>query len=82
MLWIYTITGAASGENARKASPKGSQSQAKGQKSNECLFVILMDAEIGDTSLFFYCPYLGSSAEKCFLWTLKASAAVYVRIND
>ena len=62
----FTITGAASGENVRKASPKGSQSQAKGQKSNECLFVILMDAEIGDTSLFFYCPYLGLLCGKVF----------------
>ena len=37
----HTITGAASGENAKFASPKGSRSQAKGQKSNEYLFVIL-----------------------------------------
>ena len=41
---LVAITGAASGEYARKASPKGSQSQAKGQKSNGCLFVILMDS--------------------------------------
>jgi len=34
-----TITGAASGENAY-ASPKGSKSQAKGQKNNKGLFVV------------------------------------------
>lgn len=35
----HTIAGAASGETADVAAPKGSQSQAKGQKSNEYLFV-------------------------------------------
>lgn len=36
-----TITGAASGENAyAHASPKGSKSQAKGQKNNKGLFVV------------------------------------------
>ena len=43
-----TIAGAVSGENVFIASPKGSQSQAKGQKSNDyyllfCFeFIILM----------------------------------------
>ena len=31
----HTKAGAASGEIANSATPKGSQSQAKGQKSNE-----------------------------------------------
>ena len=31
----HTIAGAASGETVDIAAPKGSQSQAKGQKSNE-----------------------------------------------
>ena len=46
----HTIAGAASGETVEIAAPKGSQSQAKGQKSNDIicysglniLFVILM----------------------------------------
>lgn len=33
-LWIKLQTGAVSGESASIASPKGSQSQAKGQKGN------------------------------------------------
>jgi hypothetical protein len=38
----HTIAGAASGETAGiYAAPKGSQSQAKGQKSTEYLFVML-----------------------------------------
>lgn len=37
----HTIAGAASGETADSAAPKGSQSQAKGQKSTEYLFVLL-----------------------------------------
>jgi hypothetical protein len=38
-----TIAGAASGETAGiLAAPKGSQSQAKGQKSTEYLFVMLI----------------------------------------
>ena len=35
----HTIAGAASGETAWLAAPKGSQSQAKGQKSNKYVFV-------------------------------------------
>ena len=39
----HTIAGAASGETAGKSTaPKGSQSQAKGQKSTEYLFVVLI----------------------------------------
>jgi hypothetical protein len=36
-----TIAGAISGEIAMFAAPKGSQSQAKGQKSNKNYFAIL-----------------------------------------
>ena len=36
-----TIAGAASGETVQDAAPKDSQSQAKGQKSNEWYIVIL-----------------------------------------
>lgn len=37
-----TIAGAASGETAEFHAPKGSQSQAKGQKSIKYLFVIFI----------------------------------------
>ncbi len=37
----HTIAGAASGETVFFTAPKDSQSQAKGQKSNEYHFVIL-----------------------------------------
>ena len=49
-----TITRAASGETALTA-PKDSQSQAKGQKSNEytLLFCLLFD-EIGKVPISFY----------------------------
>jgi len=36
----HTITGAASGETVLSAAPKDSQSQAKGQKSNEYLLFL------------------------------------------
>ena len=49
-----TITGAASG----KASPKGSQSQAKEQESNESLFVILTSNEIGEHQSLFFGLYI------------------------
>jgi hypothetical protein len=37
-----TIAGAASGEIANIAAPKGSQSQAKGQKSNNNYFYLCL----------------------------------------
>jgi hypothetical protein len=36
------------------AAPKGLQSQAKGQKSNEFLIVILTPNEIGEIQSLFY----------------------------
>lgn len=42
-----TIAGAASGETVQCTAPKDSQSQAKEQKSNETIIVILLFYEIG-----------------------------------
>lgn len=50
-----TITGAASGEIAENAAPKGSQSQANGQKkirTKLCAFFLF--AEIGEVQSFFH----------------------------
>lgn len=42
MAMVQTIAGAASGENAGyPAAPKGSQSQAKGQKSTSVILLFL-----------------------------------------
>ncbi len=43
----HTIAGAASGETVQCTAPKDSQSQAKEQKSNETIIVILLFYEIG-----------------------------------
>jgi hypothetical protein len=49
----YTIAGAASGETAGfYAAPKGSQSQAKGQKSTKYLFVMLLIFSM--TNIIYY----------------------------
>lgn len=65
----HTIAGAASGETADSAAPKGSQSQAKGQKSTEYIFVMLTivslisiicysyDREIGGHPISFFIEF-------------------------
>jgi hypothetical protein len=58
-----------------KASPKGSQSQAKGQKGNKCLFVILMDAEIGGLQSLFQLLMLHSLCEMVFYMYSRGLAA-------
>ena len=56
----HTIAGAASGENARIfAAPKGSQSQAKGQKSTEYLFVMLIIFSITNIIYYSYVKEIG-----------------------
>lgn len=67
----HTIAGAASGETAICAAPKGSQSQAKGQKSIGYVFVFCSarmtnsicyscDQEIGEPPIsFFYWVFEG-----------------------
>ena len=61
----HTMAGAASGETAIYAAPKGSQSQANGQKSIEYVFVLCCarminsicyscDQEIGEPPISFF----------------------------
>lgn len=44
------------------ASPKGSKSQAKGQKKTRGFFVVFVLSEIGIIPVFFY--FLGDEKEK------------------
>lgn len=55
----HTIAGAASGETAWLAAPKGSQSQAKGQKSNEYVFVKLTIASVTNGIYYSYDHEIG-----------------------
>lgn len=52
----HTIAGAASGETVHCTAPKDSQSQAKEQKSNEIIIVILLFDEIGNFQSHFLLP--------------------------
>lgn len=52
----HTIAGAASGETVQCAAPKDSQSQAKGQKSNEYLLFFNLSRLVA-SNLFFYCLF-------------------------
>ena len=55
----HTIAGAASGETAWQAAPKGSQSQAKGQKSTEYIFVMLIILRITNNICYSYDQEIG-----------------------
>jgi hypothetical protein len=62
----HTIAGAASGETAKVAAPKGSQSQAKGQKSIGYVFVLCC-ARMTNSICYSCDQEIGESLQSLFL---------------
>ena len=64
----HTIAGAASGETAKfLAAPKGSQSQAKGQKSTEYLFVMRIIVSVTNIICYSYDHEIGGHPISFFI---------------
>ena len=65
----HTIAGAASGETAEinSTAPKGSQSQAKGQKSTEYLFVMRIIVSAANIICYSYDHEIGGHPISFFI---------------
>ena len=69
----HTIAGAASGDRDSFATPKGSQSQAKGQKSTGYLFGMLLIGSMYHNICYSYDHEIGAHPIS-FYWTLFCSS--------